>query len=248
MSRHKPETKQELIDYCLRALGQPVLEINVDEQQLEDRYEEALEYYREFHTEAMFKNYMAYEITEEDVENEYVTLPSSIISVTRVFPMGSSARMSKFSSVFRLIKDDVFEMSGGGLIHYDMAKSYLTTLDMLLSREPSTRFNSKMNRLFINAAWGSDINEGDTILFEVYQQIDEIKFPNIFNDMWLKRYLTALIKKQWGINLSKFSNMQLPGGVSMNGMEILNEANQEIEQLKEELQNTYTYPDNFFVG
>lgn len=246
----KPSTRQELIEYCLRSLGAPVLEINVDDDQIQDRIDEAIQFYQDYHSDAVIQNYRKHIVTVSDVSNRYIEIPENFLSISRILPLRTSGGGADaiFDINWHVALDTVFNMNHGGLISYDMTQSYLTTLNMMFSGATPTKFNRHMNRLFIEADWGTEIKEGDTILADGYETVDPNSYPDVYNDWFLKRYATQLIKRQWATNLSKFEGMQLPGGVTINSSKIYDEAIQEIQKLEEEMEMKHSLPVNFFVG
>jgi hypothetical protein len=247
----RPSTRQELIDYCLRTLGAPVLEINVDDDQIEDRIDEALQFYQEYHSDAIIKVYYKHQITSSDVTNKYVILPDSITTVQRILPMGDNSKINMFDARYQMSLNDVYNLRGGGigdLSYYAQIQSYRTTLDMMFNGADQVRFNRHMNRLHIDCEWGVDLKENDYIVVDAFEIIDPQTFTDVYNDMFLKRYATALIKRQWGQNLSKFEGMQLPGGVTINAQRILDEAKEEILKTEEEMQLKYEMPPMFYMG
>jgi len=248
-----PSTRQGLIDYCLRELGDPVIEINVDEDQLEDRVDEALQYYREYHSDATVRTYLKHEITAADVSNEYIELDSDIIFVSKMFPLASNFNSGRnfFDIKYQMMLNDMASLIhfAGDLAYYEQMQQYLSLLDMKLNGQPQVQWSRRQNRLYIFGDFeDGDIEEGDYIIAEVYTIIDPSTHTAIWNDMWLKQYTTALIKRQWGANLIKFEGMQLPGGVVMNGRQYYDDANQEIERLREEIRMNHELPPDFFVG
>jgi len=245
-----PNSRQSLIDYCLRNLGEPVLEINVSEEQIEDRIDEALQFYQEYHSDAIYPVFHKHQITATDVQNEYVDIPDAITVVTRIFSIaehGTSSNM--FSAKYQLFLNDIFDLRfAGSISNYVQTMQYLETLDMIFNGEQQIRYNRHMNRLYIDTEWGTTLKEDDYIIVEAYRIVDPTQFTDVYNDMFLKRYATALIKRNWGQNLSKFDGMQLPGGVTINAQRILEEANAEIREIEQEMQLKYEDPPNMFVG
>ena len=245
-----PNSRQTLIDYCLRNLGEPVLEINVSEEQIEDRIDEALQFYQEYHSDAIYPVFHKHQITATDVQNEYVDIPDAITVVTRIFSIaehGTSSNM--FSAKYQLFLNDIFDLRfAGSISNYVQTMQYLETLDMIFNGEQQIRYNRHMNRLYIDTEWGTTLKEDDYIIVEAYRIVDPTQFTDVYNDMFLKRYATALIKRNWGQNLSKFDGMQLPGGVTINAQRILEEANAEIREIEQEMQLKYEDPPNMFVG
>ena len=248
-----PTSRATLIEYCKRRLGDPVLEINVDEDQLEDRVDEALQYYREFHSDATVRTYLKHQITAQDVTNEYITLANNIIFVSKMFPLQSSFQSSRnfFDIKYQMMLNDIADLMNfaGDLAYYEQMQQYLSLLDMKLNGQPQVQFSLKQNRLYIFGDFqDDDINEGDYIVAEVYTEINDSDHTSIFNDMFLKEYTTALIKQQWGQNLIKFEGMQLPGGVILNGRQIYDDATGEIETLRQRVRDEHEFPPDFFVG
>ena len=248
-----PTSRATLIDYCKRRLGDPVVEINVDEDQVEDRVDEALKYYREFHSDATIRTYLKHLVTAQDVTNEYITLASNILFVSKMFPLTSSFNTSRnfFDIKYQMMLNDIADLMNfaGDLAYYEQMQQYLSMLDMKLNGHPQVQFSRRQNRLYIFGDFADkDIAEGDYIVAEVYTEVNDSDHTSIFNDMFVKEYTTALIKQQWGQNLIKFEGMQLPGGVVLNGRQIYDDATAEIERLRENLRLEHELPADFFVG
>ena len=248
-----PNSRATLIDYCKRRLGEPVIEVNVDEDQLEDRVDEALQYYREFHSDATISTYLKHQVTADDVTNEYITLANNIIFVSKMFPLSSSFNNSRnfFDIKYQMMLNDIADLMNfaGDLAYYEQMQQYLSMLDMKLNGTPQVQFSRRQNRLYIFGDFADgDIKAGDYIVAEVYTEVSETDHTSIFNDMFVKEYTTALIKQQWGQNLIKFEGMQLPGGVILNGRQIYDDATAEIATLRENLRLEHEFPPDFFVG
>jgi len=244
----KPNTRQSLIDYALRALGSPVIEINVDDTQLEDRLDEALQFYQEYHSDSIVRNYRKHLVTADDVTNGYVTLPDSMIFVNSVWPiMASTSQTGMFSIEYQMHLNDLYNLRHPGvLIDYEMTKQYMSLIDLKINgMSQRSTFSRHQNRIYIE---GNDLEEGIYIIVEGHEILDPDTYTDIYNDMLLKKYLIALIKRQWGLNLIKFEGMQLPGGVTLNGRQIYDDAVQDIEKIEETMQLTYEKPTDFFVG
>ena len=248
----RPSSRDELIEYCLRRLGAPVIEINVDPDQVEDRIDEALEFYQEFHSDAVVKTYYKYLVTANDVVNEYITIPSNIIYLSRLFPVSNSSSSVNFFDVkYQMMLNDITDLQNfaGDLAYYEQLQQYLSLIDMKLNGTPQVSFSRRQNRLYIFGDFADgDIKAGDYIIAEVYQIIDPDTFTSIYNDKFVKNYATALIKRQWGANLIKFEGMQLPGGVTLNGRQIYEDAMSDIEKLEEAVRLEQELPPDFFVG
>lgn len=242
-------TRQGLIDYCLRKLGHPVIEINVDDDQLEDRIDEALGFYREFHYDAVELVYLKHQITQPDIDNQYLTLSDVITGVTKVFPFSNrTTGINIFDIRYQILINDLYSLMSTDLIYYSQVRQHLELINMMLVGQKPIRFNRHMNRLLIDMNWEEDVDVGDFIVIECYRILDPDTYTDVYNDRILKKYAAALIKRQWGANLKKFSGVQLPGGVQLNGQIIYDEAETEIKAIEEETRNTYELPVDMFVG
>ena len=246
----KPNSRQSLVDYALRALGAPVVEINIDDDQLGDRLDEALQVYQEYHSDAVIKRFYAHTITSEDEENEFIPVPSRFLWVTRILPFSSFSEFGDFRPEYQMMLQDVLGMiSGESMVDYYMMKTHISLINnMFDSLNVTFDFNRHMEKLFIFTRWGTDLRAGDIIILEAYEAVDPETYPNIYNDRLLKRYFTALVKKQWGANIKKFGNMQLPGGVTIEGQAIFDEAKEEIRELEEKIQEEWEIPPAFYIG
>jgi len=248
-----PSSRQELIDFCLRRLGEPVLEINVDVDQIEDKVDDAIQKYQEFHSDATIRTYLKYQVTADDVTNGYVPISSNILFVSKVFPFSSTFGSSGnlFDIRYQMFLNNMgdFINFAGDLAYLYQMEQYLSMIDLQLHGHPTVKFSRRQNRLYI---WGDfedkDLQAGDYLVAEVFQTIDPDTHTSIYNDMFIKDYTTALIKQQWGANLSKFEGMQLPGGVTLNGRQIFEDATADIERLEEKLRTEQELPVDFFVG
>lgn len=230
-------TRQGLIEYCLRALGEPVVEINIDDQQIEDRVDEAIEYFRLYHYDGVEKIYLKHQVTQDDIDQQSIPIPDLVYGVTRVFNVaaGTSTSKSIFDLQYQLRLNDLYDLTSTSVIYYSMVMSHLALLDQTLNGHPLYRFNRLNGRLYIDKSWGSVVAPDTYILIECYRAMDPQAAPKMYNDMWLKHYATALIKKQWATNIKKFSGMQLPGGVTMDGDKLYAEAIDEIKQLEDDM-------------
>lgn len=252
-----PTNRVTLAEYCFRKLGAPVLEINVDEDQVDDRIDEALQYFQAYHDDAIERTYIPYVISSTDVANKYIDLTDAqfngvdITSVRRILPIGgsSSGTVNMFDARYQIMLNDIFDLGHmGNLYNYAMIQQYIGTLNMILNGAPQTRFNRHMNKLYIDHDWQADIEVGDYIVIDAMVIVDPNANEDVYNDQWLKRYATALIKRQWGENMIKFEGMQLPGGVTMNGAVILEAAMNEIEKLEDEIRLSWELPVDMMVG
>jgi hypothetical protein len=242
-----PTSRVTLIDYCLRNLGAPVLDINVDDDQVEDRVDEALQKYRDYHMEGQRRVYLPILVTPTDITNKYFTLTDDVISVTRVLPISNSyAAVNMFSMKYQMYLNDFYALyKAESLQYYVQMQQYLQEVDALLNGIQPIQYQRHGNKLFIDTNF-KDLQAGQYIMAECYVSLEDT--PEMYNDSWLKRYTTALIKRQWGTNLSKFDGMQLPGGVTINASKILDESNDEIEKLEQSLLDSYSLPPDFIVG
>ena len=248
-----PATRRQLIDFCLRRLGEPVIEINVDEDQLQDKVDDALQVYQEYHSDATKKIYLKHLVTATDVANEYISVSSNIIYISKLFPISTTFNTSFnfFDIKYQMMLNDVADLStyAGDIAYYEQMQQYLSLLDMKLSGTPQVQFSRKENRLYIFGDFADqDIQAGDYIVAEVYQIIDPNTATSIYNDKFIKSYTTQLIKQQWGQNLIKFEGMQLPGGVTLNGRQFYDDATAELEKLLETMRMENELPPDFFVG
>ena len=248
-----PNSRATLIDYCKRRLGDPVIEINVDEDQLEDRVDEALQYYQEYHSEATVRTYLKHLVTADDVSNEYISLSSNILFVSKLFPVSSSFNSSFnfFDIKYQMMLNDIADLQNfaGDLAYYEQMQQYLSILDMKLNGTPQVQWSRHQDRLYIFGDFADkDILEGEYVVAEVYTILDPETHTSIYNDMWLKDYTTALFKQQWGQNLIKFEGVQLPGGVTFNGRQLYDDGTSEIERLRESIRLEHEMPADFFIG
>ena len=246
-----PSSRQNLIDYCLRNLGAPVLEINVDDDQVNDRIDEAFQFWNEYHMDATLKTYRKVQVDQTIINNKYVDLPESCLFVTRVFPLtnNSSNSSGMWSARYQMHLNDVYDLQyAGALVNYVETRQFLESLDMILNGVPPIRFNRHMNRMFVDIDFSQQLYLNDWIIIESYETIDPTAFTKVYNDMFLKKYTTALIKRQWGQNMSKFEGMQLPGGVTINAAKMFDDAKAEIEKLEDEMELKYQKPVDFLIG
>lgn len=235
----------DLIEYCLRSLGKPVININVDTSQCEDRIDEALQEFQDKHFDAVENSWVYYELTQTDIDNGYLTLPPEYLSVTSILPFSKIFSSSDIFSVeYQLAMNSLHAWTPFDEVDYFMKMSNLRSVQNTLSVTPTIEFTKHLSKLKIHASLQS-LGVGYKIALNVVKAID---IDSLVNDMWLKKYSTALIKRQWGANLKKFSGVQLLGGVELNGQEIYNEAVEEIKELEDELEETYMLPTDFFLG
>jgi hypothetical protein len=273
----KPSTRQELIDYCLRRLGAPVLEINVDDDQIDDLVDDALQYFNERHFDGVERMYLKYKITQDDIDrgrakntsgvgivtttgtsgigtfnfyetSNYIQVPDSVTGIEKVFKFDtSSISGGMFSIKYQLFLNDLYYFNSVELLQYAMVKSYLEDIDFLLTTDKQIRFNKRQNRMYLDIDWGSQ-SVGTFIVIDCYRALDPNSFSKVYNDSFLKKYLTSLIKKQWGQNLIKFRGVKLPGGVELNGREIYDDAQRELDELIQKMSTEYELPPYDFIG
>ena len=246
-----PNSRDTLIDYCLRALGHPVIEINVDDDQVSDRVDEALQFYQHYHSDAIEKVFLKHQITQTDIDNGYITLNGLVTEVIRVLPIRDTFSSNNlFDIKYQMHLNDMFSLGYmGSLLEYSMAQEYLSTLDILIDSDSKfAQFDKHRNRLEIHMKWSEEVIVGNYLVVEAYRIIDPETFNEVYNDYYLKKYLTALIKRQWGANLLKFEGMQMPGGVTFNGRQLFDDANEEILRLEEEVRLNWEEPVDFYTG
>ena len=303
-----PNSRNTLKEYCLRNLGKPVIDINVDDDQVEDRIDEALQYFSQYHYDGVERMYLKYKVTADDVtrmranintftatdkgsvqdnieleegtsttgdttgdllledgfkvldetstgatttwtETEnYLVVPDSIVSVINVFPFSDRSNLNMFDVKYQLRLNDLYDFSSTSIVHYEMTMKHLDFLDHILVGEKPIRFNQLSNRLYIDQDWANDISVDEYIIIECYRKLDPTTHTDIFDDLYLKRYATTLIKRQWGQNLSKFSGTAMLGGVTLNGPELFSTALSEQEKLEEEIRLNYEEPPHMQQG
>lgn len=273
----KPSTRQELVDYCLRRLGAPVLEINVDDDQIDDLVDDALQYFNERHFDGVERMYLKYQITQNDIDRSrakgtsgvgivtttgssgigtfnfyetenYIQVPDSVIGIEKVFKFDtSSISGGMFSIKYQLFLNDLYYFNSIELLQYAMVKSYLEDIDFLLSTDKQIRFNKRQNRMYLDIDWGAQ-SAGNFLVIDCYRILNPNEFTEVYNDSFLKQYLTSLIKKQWGQNLIKFKGVKLPGGIELNGREFYEDAQRELEDLKQRMKFEYELPPYDFIG
>lgn len=244
-----PTTRATFKAYCLRKLGAPVIEINVDDDQVEDRIDEALKYYWDYHFDGTERVYYKHQVTETDITNKYITLPENIIGAVSIFNVGDPSIRSDdlFNIRYQIALNDLYTLTSVSMVPYYMAMEHLSMLtEMLVGKQP-IRFNRHTDRLYVDMDWNT-FNVGEFLLVEAYQVVDPETYTDAYGDRWLQNYTTELIKRQWGANLTKFTGMQLPGGVSFNGEKILDDATAAIAKMEEEMISSYSLPILDMIG
>ena len=244
-----PASRVQLKEYCLRRLGHPVIEINIDEDQMQDRIDDALEYYRDYHYDGAQKVYLKHQITATDITNEYVAIPAAVTAVVGIFDVGDAINGSNLFNVrYQIHLNDLFDFTSSSYAPYVEAMRHVETLEELFVGKQPIRFNRHMDRLFIDMDWSEDLSVGDYIIIEAYRYLDTATYTSVWGDQWLRQYTTQLFKRQWGENMKKFEGMQLPGGVTFNGQVIWQEATEEILRLEEQVMTNFALPPMDMIG
>ena len=244
-----PQTREQLKQYCLRNLGHPVIEVNVDDDQLEDRIDEAIQIWNDYHYDGAEKIYLKHQVTATDITNEYISVGEAIKSIIGVFPIDStSGNINMFDVRYQLRLNDIFDLSKQQLSGYTMAMQHLSLIENLFNQSPSFRFNRHSDKIYLDIDWDKELTVDKYLLFECYKAVDPEDLTDAYNDLWLKKYVTAIFKRQWGSNLLKYEGMQLPGGTTLNGRQIFDDATTEIQMLDDEIYTKYQLPDDFIVG
>jgi hypothetical protein len=244
-----PTTRAEFKEYCLRKLGKPVIEINVDDDQVEDRIDESIRYYWDYHFDGSEKTYYKYQITSDDITNRYITLPENIIGVVSVFQISDPAITSDdlFNIRYQIALNDLYTLTNVTLVPYYQVMEHIALLQELLVGRQPIRYTRHRDRLHIDANW-SVFTPGQFLIVEAYEIVDPATWTDAWADRWLQNYTTAKIKYQWGTNLTKFTGMNLPGGVQFNGERILSDAQAELEKMENEMINSYSLPVTDMIG
>lgn len=314
-----PRTRAEFKDYCLRRLGWPVIDINVDDDQLEDRIDDALSFWYDYHFDGTEKLYMKHQITQEDIDRRWIYCPDPVLFVTGILPFDdSNSSINMFDLRYQLRLHDLYDFTSVSYVSYEITMQHIQTLQLLFSGKPQFRFNRLQNKVFLDIDWSRDVNVGEYVIVECYRkiqpetitltgtaslsntsklvtgtgtkfdqeiiendfvdfggqsiQVRRINSPtsielattpattdaaatmsiagmsDVWNDRFLKAYATAKIKYQWGSNLSKFAGIQMPGGVTLDGVRIMQEAHEEIKSLEEQAHVMSIGPSEIFIG
>ncbi len=278
----QPSSRADLINYCKRQLGAPVLEINIADEQVEDIIDDALQYFHERHFDGVIQTFLKYKITQADKDrgqgrggnspigivtttatstvglsttfdyeenSNYIQVPPSVIGINKIFkydgPQTSTNNM--FSVKYQMFLNDMYYFGSTEILTYAMTKRYLEDLDFILNNDKQIRFNQRQNRLYLDIDFG-DVAVDDYLIIDCYRLIDPNDFTRVYNDSFLKKYATALMKRQWGQNLIKFQGVKLPGGIELNGRQIYDDAQKDLEMIKEQMSNTYELPPLDFIG
>ena len=269
-----PSTKATLKSYCLRALGDGVIDINVSDDQVDDRLDEALQYFAQYHYDGIERMYLKHQITQAELDRGitnitasvtdktdntisadwsegkgFIPVPDAVVAVVKVFPLtDTGGGGSLFDVRYQLRLNDLYDFSSTSVMHYQQTMQHLDFLEHILVGEVPIRFNQHQNRLYLDMDWQNDMVAGEYIIIECYRKLDPDSYTDIYDDIYLKRYATTLIKKQWGANLSKFSGVAMLGGVTMNGETIYSQAIEEQNKLEEQIQMAFELPVNYMIG
>ena len=243
-----PTTRDQFKEFCLRALGKPVIEINVDDDQIDDRVDVALKYYMDYHFDGADKTYYKYQLTSDDITNQYITMPDNIMGVVNIFSIGTSLGSGDMFNIrYQIALNDLYTMTSVSMVPYYMAMSHIQLLEQLLVGQKPIRYNRNINKLYIDMDW-SLVSPGEYVIVEAYQVIDPDVYTRAWSEYWLQRYATCLIKQQWGTNIKKYDGMTLPGGIKFNGEKIYNDATAEREKMEKEMTSSFSLPLTDMIG
>ena len=278
----QPASRTDLINYCKRQLGAPVLEINIADEQVDDLVDDALQYFHERHFDGVVQTFLKYKITQDDLDrgrgkgsdnpvgivtttatstvgisstfsfeenSNFLQIPPAVLGINKIFRFDGSNTVTNnmFSVKYQLFLNDVYTFSSTEILSYAMTKRYLEDLDFALGTEKHIRFNKRQDRLYLDFDWGAATKD-DYLIIDCYRLIDPNDFTRVYNDSFLKKYLTALMKRQWGQNLIKFQGVKLPGGIELNGRQIYDDAEKDLEIIREQMSNTYELPPLDMIG
>lgn len=243
-----PTSREEFKQYCLRRVGAPVSQINVDEDQIQERIDDALQYYWDYHFDGSEKMYYKALIDQTAVTNKYITLPDNIIGAVNIFPIGSSLSTNNLFNIrYQIALNDLYDLTATTMVPYYMAMQHIQMLEQLLVGQQPIRYNRRSNRLYIDMDWNR-APVGTYILVEAFQIVDPEVYQKVWSDRFLQKYATALIKQQWGTNLTKFQDIALPGGAKFNAEKIYDDATREIEKMEATMTSGFTYPVSMMMG
>ena len=243
-----PTSNTDFKEYCLRKLGKGVIEINVSNAQVDDRVDEAINFYQDYHFDGTERTFYKKQITQTDKDNKYITLPDNIIGAVNMFDIGDADNTNNLFNVrYQIALNDLYTLTSQSLVPYYMAFQHLELYEQILVGKQPIRYNRHKNNFHIDMDWDK-LAVDQYLLIEAYQVIDPDEYTKMYGDYWLQRYATALIKIQWGENLKKFQGMQMPGGMIMDGMSIYNEGLRDKEQLEMEMRSSYSLPAADMIG
>jgi hypothetical protein len=276
----QPSTRQELIDYCKRKLGAPVLEINVADEQIEDLVDDAVQFFQERHFDGVSQTLLKYKITQDDIDrgkarpttgvgittetvnstvglttqfnfyenSNYIPVPPSVIGIQKVSQFDNvNMTNNMFSVKYQMFLNDIYYWGSTEMLTYAMTRTYLEDMNFLLNTQKQIRFNQRQDRLYLDVDWG-ELSVGQYIIIDCFRAMDPNDYSRVWNDSFIKPYLTSLIKRQWGQNLIKFQGVKLPGGIELNGRQIYDDAQKELDMIMEKMSNTYELPPLDMVG
>ena len=244
-----PTSKSTFKEYCLRQLGKPVIDINVDDEQLEDRINEAIAYYRDYHFDGTERVFYKHQATATDIENGYITIPNSINGVSGVFTLGGTYSVNNLFNVrYQIHLNDLYDVLKSSVVPYTQAMQHINMLEEIFVGKQAIRFNRHTNKVHIDTDWSEKIPLGHFIILDAYMVIDPDVNTDMYHDRWLLRYTTQLFKRQWGENLKKFEGLQMPGGLTFNGQKIYEEAMEMQMKLEEEMISSYSLPVHDMIG
>jgi hypothetical protein len=245
-----PTSRQQMIDYCLRRLGEPVIQVaqNLDPDQIDDRVDDALLYFQNYHFDGVETVYLAHSLTAQDITQEYIQIPPPVISVLGIVPVANSNQdMGFFDIQYQMRLNDLYTFTSTSIVHYDVMMRHLALLDFEFNVNSGIEFSRHQQQLHINWMW-ADQTVGTYIIIQCYRVLDPNQYPDIWNDLWLKEYTTELLRRQWGENLMKFNGVVMLGNVTLNGGEIYMKAQENIEKLEQRVKDEFSLPIDFFLG
>lgn len=244
-----PTSRDEFKEFCLRRLGKPVIEINVSDDQVDDRVDEALNFYTDWHYDAIDKTYYKHQIIDIDKTNRYITLPTNIVGAIFIYPISDPAirQDDLFNIRYQIALNDLYTLTSVSMVPFYQTMQHLGIFEEILVGKQPIRFNRKDNIMYLDMDW-DNVNIGDFLLVECYTVLDPDTVTSIWNDRMLQKLATAYIKRQWGENLMKFSGMQLPGNVTFNGEKIYEEGSSAAMLTEQEIQEKYQMPAELMIG
>jgi hypothetical protein len=245
----RPVTREQFKQYCLRSLGAPLNCINIDNEQLEDRIDDALDYFRDYHYDGTERVLIKHQITQADKDNRYITVDEDVQGIIRILDIGDSINSSNLFNIrYSIHLNELFDFSSASYVPYYMAMQHINMIEEIFVGKKPLRYNRHQDRLHIDMDWSNDVEVGEYLIIDGYKVLDPNVWTDVWNDRWLKEYAVQLIKRQWGTNLKKFGGVQLPGGITLNGDQIYQEANDEIRRLQDDMINSYSGPVMDMIG
>ena len=262
-----PTSKAELKEYALRRLGKPVLEVNVSDDQVDDAIDYTLQKFQQYHYDGAERCYLKHKITQDVIDraetnttttsdagndtwlesNKYLEVPEHILSIEGIFSFTDKGTSNIFDIRYQMRLNDLYDFTSTQFYHYYMIKQHLATIDFLLEGQKPVRYSQVQDRLYLDFDWGSATKD-DYLIIDCYRMLDPNSYSRVWNDSFLKKYVTALVKKQWGQNLIKFQGVKLPGGIELNGRQIYDDAQKDLDVIREQMSNTYELPPYDMIG